>query len=69
MRMVHVVCIIHVTREIAMTLALHMQGDISILGVSSPDSWSDPIGGSESSSGCETQDWDSLPDFFFLKPY
>ena len=28
MRMVHVVCIIHVTWEIAVTLALHMQGNI-----------------------------------------
>ena len=36
--------------------------------MSRPDSRSDPIGGSEPSSGCETQDWDSLPDFFFLKP-
>ena len=33
--------------------------------MSHPDSKSDPIGGSEPSSGCETQDWDSLPDFFF----
>ena len=33
MRMVHVVCIIHVTREITVTLALHMHRDISILGV------------------------------------
>ena len=32
MRMVHVVCIIHVTREIVVTLALHMHRDISILG-------------------------------------
>ena len=32
------------------------------------ESWSDPIGGSEPSSGCETQDWDSLLDFFFLNP-
>ena len=32
--------------------------------MSHPDSRSDPIGGSEPSSGCETQDWDSLPDFF-----
>ena len=39
-------------------------------GLSRPDSRSDPIGGSEPSSGCETQDWDSLPDFlfFFLNP-
>ena len=29
-----------------------------------PDSRSDPIGGSEPSSGCETIYWDSLPDFF-----
>ena len=35
--------------------------------VSRPDSRSDPISGSERSSGCETQDWDSLPDFFFFK--
>ena len=35
--------------------------------LSRPDSRFDPIGGSEPSSGCETQDWDSLPDFFFLK--
>ena len=34
--------------------------------MSRPDSRSDPIGGSEPSSGCETQDWDSLPDFFFF---
>ena len=33
MRMVHVVYIIHVTLEIAMTLALHMHMDINILGV------------------------------------
>ena len=33
--------------------------------MSRPESRSDPIGGSEPSSGCETQDWDSLPDFFF----
>ena len=33
--------------------------------MSHPDSRSDPIGGSEPSSGCETQDLDSLPDFFF----
>ena len=33
-----------------------------------PNSRSDPIGESEPSSGCETQDWDSLPEFFFLKP-
>ena len=33
--------------------------------MSRPESRSDLIGGSESSSGCETQDWDSLPDFFF----
>ena len=39
-------------------------------GMSRPESRSDPIGGSKPSSGCETQDWDSLPDFFFffLKP-
>ena len=36
------------------------------LAVSHPDSRSDLIGGSELSSGCETQDWDSLPDFFFF---
>ena len=33
MRMVHVVYIIHVTLEIAMTLALHIHMDINILGV------------------------------------
>ena len=33
--------------------------------VSHPDSQSDPIGGSEPSSGCETIYWDSLSDFFF----
>ena len=33
--------------------------------LSHPDSRSDPIGGSELSSGCETIYWDSLPDFFF----
>ena len=32
--------------------------------MSLPDSRSDSIEGFESSSGCETQDWDSLPDFF-----
>ena len=36
------------------------------LYMSHPDSQSDPIGGSEPSSGCETWDWDSLPDFFFF---
>ena len=30
-----------------------------------PDSRSDPIGGSEPSSGRETIYWDSLPVFFF----
>ena len=35
--------------------------------MSRPESQSDPIGGSEQSSGCETQDWDSLPEFFFFK--
>ena len=35
--------------------------------VSRPDSRFDPIDGYEPSSGCETQDWDSLPDFFFFK--
>ena len=39
----------------------------SRLVMSRPESRSDPIGGSEPSLGCETQDWDSLPDFF-LKP-
>ena len=34
--------------------------------LSHPDSRSDPIGGSEPSSGRETIYWDSLPDFFFL---
>ena len=34
--------------------------------LSHPESRSDPIGRSESSSGCETQNWDYLPDFFFL---
>ena len=29
------------------------------------DSWSDPIGGSEPVSGCETIYWDSLLIFFF----
>ena len=33
--------------------------------LSRPYSRSDQICGSEPSSGCETQDWDSLPDFFF----
>ena len=36
-----------------------------IVRVSHPDSRSDPIGGSEHSSGCKTIYWDSLPDFFF----
>ena len=35
--------------------------------MSHPESRSDQIGRSEPSSGCETQDWDSLPDFFFFK--
>ena len=35
------------------------------VSLSCPKSRSDPIGGSEPVSGCETQDWDSLPDFFF----
>ena len=35
------------------------------LYMSQPDSQSDPIGGSEPSSGCKTIYWDSLPDFFF----
>ena len=35
--------------------------------MSNPESRSDPIGGSEPSSGCETQDWDSLPEFYFFK--
>ena len=34
--------------------------------MSRPDSRSDPIGGSEPSSGCETIYWDSLPFFFFI---
>ena len=38
---------------------------IFLLKLSRPDSGSDPIGGSEPSSECETQDWDSLLDFFF----
>ena len=38
----------------------------SVPQVSHPDSRSDPIGGSEPSSGCETQDWDSLPEIFFF---
>ena len=33
--------------------------------MSHPDSRSDPIGGSEPSSRCETIYWDSLLDFFF----
>ena len=32
------------------------------------DSRPDPIGGSEPSSGCETQDWDSFFFFFLKKP-
>ena len=39
-----------------------------MLYMSHPDSWSDPIGGSEPTSGCETIYWDSLPNFFFSKP-
>ena len=35
--------------------------------LSRPDSRSDSIGGSESSSGCETIYYDSLPVFFFFK--
>ena len=34
--------------------------------MSHPDSRSDPIGGSEPVSGCETIYWDSLPAFFFF---
>ena len=34
--------------------------------VSRPEPRPDPIGGSEPVSGRETQDWDSLPDFFFF---
>ena len=34
--------------------------------MSHPDSRFDSIGGYELSSGCETQDWDSLPNFFFF---
>ena len=34
--------------------------------LSHPDSRSDPIGGSEPSSGCENIYWDSLPDFYFI---
>ena len=34
--------------------------------LSRPDSRSDPIGGSEPSSGCETIYWDYLPFFFFF---
>ena len=34
--------------------------------VSHPDSKSNPIGGSEPVSECETIYWDSLPDFFFF---
>ena len=33
-----------------------------IAPLSCPESWSDPIGGSKSSSGCETIYWDSLPE-------
>ena len=35
--------------------------------LSRPDPWSDPIGGSEPVSGCETIYWDSLLVFFFLR--
>ena len=35
--------------------------------LSRPESRFDLIGGSEPSSGCETRDWDSLPDFFFTE--
>ena len=34
--------------------------------MSHPDSGSDPLSGSEPVLGCKTQDWDSLPDFFFF---
>ena len=37
----------------------------SLMVVSHPVSWFDPIGRSEPSSGCETIYCDSLPDFFF----
>ena len=40
--------------------------DFSAGVVSHPESRSDPNGGSEPSSRRETQDWDSLPDFFFF---
>ena len=33
--------------------------------MSRPDSRPDPNGGFKPSLGCETQDWDSLPNFFF----
>ena len=36
-----------------------------VVVVSRPESRSDPIGGSELVSGCETIYWDSLPEFFF----
>ena len=38
-----------------------VRGCNSKLYVSRPDSWSDPIGESEPSSGCENIYWDSLP--------
>ena len=42
--------------------------DLICKRMSRPVSRSDPIGRSKPSSGCETIYWDSLPDFFFLKP-
>ena len=47
-------------------LKLSIRGRIVGL-LSLPESRSDPIGGSEPSSGCETVYWDSLPEFFFFK--
>ena len=44
--------------------AAQRECDRNGMKLSRPYSRSDQIGGSESSSGCETQDWDFLPDFF-----
>ena len=59
-----------VVREFYSNLVGRKDNTVFVRGVwvlSRPVSRSDPIGGSEPSSGCETQDWDSLPDFFFFK--
>ena len=50
------VCIFHIIKYCFQLLC----------NVSHPDFRSDPIGGSEPGSGCETIYWDSLPNFFIF---